>query len=226
MLTSKPISTISYNTESYLLDTLNRLTKSNIICEWYYIKHDGEFSPYDNVREKDHIHLYMNPSKRIDTEELRKEFYEVDKTNPKPLGILPCNASKVDDWFLYAIHDATYLAKKGEVKEFAYQWKDIKGYDIDALKRACKHARDTNNKEVVKRDLIMNMGISNAYLNGVLSSRDVLSAIAMKREIQFSDEQHVNDRKYIDALNTRIQDLEQTIERLSPNEDKQYRLDI
>lgn len=102
-LTAKPISTISYNTEGYLKNVLASLIKSGKLELVYYIKHKGEDG------DKDHFHVYMLPSRRIDTVELREAFTEPDATNELPLGVLPCKPSKVSDWLLYAVHDKRYL---------------------------------------------------------------------------------------------------------------------
>lgn len=102
-LTAKPISTISYNTESFLKNKLTGLISAGKLEMVYYIKHRGEEG------DKDHFHLYMLPSKRLDTSALREEFSEPDLTNELPLGVLPIKASKVSDWLLYAVHDKRYL---------------------------------------------------------------------------------------------------------------------
>lgn len=123
MATQKPISTISYNTESFLTEKLQSLYDSHIIQAWQYIKHKGEDG------DKDHIHLRIEPNKRIDPMELTEIFKEYVMGKDKPLGVRPWRQSKEVDWFLYAVHDSDYLSLKygcGERGEkLPYDWKDI-----------------------------------------------------------------------------------------------------
>ena len=102
-LTAKPISTISYNTEGFLVKKLEALVKSKILEMVYYIKHDGEDG------DKDHFHVYLVPNKRLDTAVLRDEFIEPTSDNDIPLGVMRFQGSKVGDWLLYAVHDKRYL---------------------------------------------------------------------------------------------------------------------
>lgn len=102
-LTAKPISTISYNSETFLQKVLTGLISTNKIEMAYYIKHKGEDG------DKNHVHLYLVPSKRLDTSALRQEFTEPDPECELPLGVLPMRNSKVSDWLLYAVHDKRYL---------------------------------------------------------------------------------------------------------------------
>lgn len=184
MLTSNPISTISYNSEPFLKDVLSRLTKSGIICEWYYIAHKGEIDDFTNEREKDHIHLYMRPSKRLDTEELRKHFLEIDPNNAKPLGIMPCNSegkNGLDHWILYGIHDVQYLNSKGECKEFEYHWKCIQGYDEEAILRAVKHAKADFRREMNRRQFLQDHTVEEAWDLGIIKTSEVVSCLALER---------------------------------------------
>lgn len=123
MATQKPLSTISYNTESFLSERLLSLYKSHIIQSYQYIKHKGEDG------DKDHIHLRIEPNKRIDPMDLAEKFIELDPNNVKPLCCRPFRPSKEEDWLLYAVHDKDYLKLKykgGEKGEkIPYSWKDI-----------------------------------------------------------------------------------------------------
>lgn len=182
MLTSKAFSTISYNTEEFLKSTLERLLKQGIINEWYYIFHKGELDAYTQEREKDHFHVYMNPSKRLDTDALRELFKELDKSNPKPLGCMPCQSSKLDDWVMYGVHDADYLATKGEVKEFSYSWKQIRGYDDEAIKRAVKHASAKVYNELRKRSYVKEYGTARAFEQGVIKTSEIMGYMMLERQ--------------------------------------------
>lgn len=132
-MTSNAISTISYNTEEFLKDTLNELIACHIIQSYQYIKHKGEDG------DKDHIHLRVVPNKRIDMMDLTERFKEYVPDNKKPLGVRDWNKSKESDWILYAVHDKDYLIQKygsdyvGKEK-IPYKWEDIQvsdGFDIE-----------------------------------------------------------------------------------------------
>lgn len=134
MATQKPISTISYNTESFLVEHLESWLKAHIIQSYQYICHKGEDG------DKDHIHLRIEPNKRIDPMDLQEQLKEYVNGNKKPLGCRPFRPSKEEDWTLYAVHDKDYLALKyggGEKGEkLPYTWQDIKApedYDTEVL---------------------------------------------------------------------------------------------
>lgn len=133
MATQKPISTISYNTESFLLEKLQSLYDSHIVQAWQYIKHKGEDG------DKDHIHLRIEPNKRLDAMDLTEMFKEYEKGKDKPLGVRTWRPSKEEDWFLYAVHDSEYLMAKygggNEGEKLPYDWKDINtnpDYDLES----------------------------------------------------------------------------------------------
>lgn len=145
MATQKPISTISYNSEAFLVEKLQNLYDAHIIQAWQFITHKGEDG------DKDHIHLRIEPNKRIDPMELTEMFKEFEKGKDKPLGVRPWRQSKEEDWFLYAVHDSDYLSLKyggGERGEkLHYDWKDINtspDYDLETAwiraKAAQKHS--------------------------------------------------------------------------------------
>lgn len=132
MPTAKPISTISYNTEEFLILKLNELYESHIIQAYQYICHKGEDG------DKDHIHLRIEPNKRIDPMDLTEELTEYVLGEDKPRVVRTWRPSKEEDWILYAVHDKDYLRlkyKSGEKGEkLAYDWKDIKvpeNYDME-----------------------------------------------------------------------------------------------
>lgn len=131
MRTTKPISTISFNSGEYLRIKLKELTKAGRISFWAYIEHKPED---DEGGKKRHIHLYIEPSKMLQTDELKEEFKEFDPEKPdKPLGCISYNSSKFDPWYLYAIHDKRYLASKGQSRRFHYKHDDIQTSDQDDL---------------------------------------------------------------------------------------------
>ena len=119
MKTSKPFSTVSYNTDDFLKDKLNRLIATYKIEYWCYVKHLGELAD-DGTREKDHKHVYIIPNGKIDTMELSQMMLEVDPNNKKPLKCMDFRSSKEDEWFLYNSHDPDYLKTKFLIREFTY----------------------------------------------------------------------------------------------------------
>lgn len=132
MATQKPISTISYNTEGFLKEKLNTWIDAHIIQAYQYIKHKGEDG------DKDHIHLRIEPNKRIDVMDLSEQLREYTVNSDKPLGCRPFRQSKEEDWFLYVVHDEQYLKLKysgGERGEkIPYKWQDIcasEYYDVE-----------------------------------------------------------------------------------------------
>lgn len=123
MATQKPISTISYNTESFLKEKLDIWLSAHIIQAYQYICHKGEDG------DKDHIHLRIEPNKKLDPMDLQEELREYQIGKEKPLGCRPFRPSKEEDWILYAVHDSQYLKTKyggGEKGEkLPYKWQDI-----------------------------------------------------------------------------------------------------
>lgn len=131
MRTTKPISTISFNTPEYLKQKLTELQKSGRISFWAYISHKPED---DEGGKKEHCHVYIEPSKMLQTDDIKSELKEYDPTNPtKPLGCISFNSSKFDPWYLYALHDKRYLASKGQARRYHYRHDDIVSSDDDDL---------------------------------------------------------------------------------------------
>ena len=166
MKTSKPISTISYNSEDFLKAKLDYLTKSGNIAFWYYIKHNGEYDTETGVQDKDHIHLYVESGDRVDTIKLGEMFVEYPNgdLNALPLKCMPFRVSKVYDALLYNIHHPQYLLTKFEKKEFAYTLDDIVTNDRDYLNQLYSEALHS---DLFKRDRMMKLmdnGVSMAEM--------------------------------------------------------------
>ncbi|WP_373765965.1 hypothetical protein [Jeotgalibaca porci] len=132
MATQKPISTISYNSEAFLKEKLDIWLSAHIIQAYQYIFHKGEDG------DKDHIHLRIEPNKRVDPMDLLDQLREYQIGKEKPLGCRPFRPSIEEDWILYVVHDKTYLKLKyggGEKGEkIPYKWQDIKvpeNYDME-----------------------------------------------------------------------------------------------
>lgn len=131
MRTSKPISTISFNTKEFLLFKLNELLRNKIISKWYFIEHLPED---DEGGKKTHFHVYVEPSKMIQTVDLRELFKEYDPTKPdKPKCTIDWHNSDFGNWYLYSIHDKIYLASKGESRKYHYTDDQIIFSDEDDL---------------------------------------------------------------------------------------------
>lgn len=123
MATQKPISTISYNTEAFLKEKLEEWLDAHIIQSYMYIKHKGEEGG------KDHIHLRIEPNRRLDPMDLTEALKEYtgkplldikgrqladEDGNPmmECLSVRPWRNSKEEDWVLYALHDEQYMRIK------------------------------------------------------------------------------------------------------------------
>lgn len=131
MRTTKPIATISFNTPSYLALKLRELQKAGRISFWAFIVHKPED---DEGGKKEHSHVYLEPSKMLQTDDLREALKEFDPAMPdKPRGCLTFVSSKFDAWYMYALHDKRYLAHKGEARRFHYCHDDMVTSDEDDL---------------------------------------------------------------------------------------------
>lgn len=131
MRTTKPVSTISFNTPAYLQLKLQELTRAHVLSFWAYIVHKPED---DEAGNKEHAHVYMEPSKMVQTDLIRDELREYDPEKPdKPRGTLTFRSSKFGPWYLYALHDKRYLASKGQSRRFHYDHDAIVASDDDDL---------------------------------------------------------------------------------------------
>lgn len=152
MATQKPISTISYNSEAFLVEKLEGWYKAHIIQAYQYICHKGENG------DKDHIHVRIEPNKKIDPMNFIDELKEYQIGKEKPLGCRPFRPSKEEDWILYGVHDEEYLAQKyggGEKGEkIPYKWQDVKaneGYDVETMFIRAKSALAHTSSNMAKR---------------------------------------------------------------------------
>lgn len=151
MATSKPISTISYNSEEFLKNKLDEWFDCHLIQAYQYIKHKGEGG------DKDHIHLRIEPNKRIDPMDLQKELREYVENNNKPLGCRPFRPSKEEDWFLYAIHDPDYLKLKysdSKDGKIPYKADDIvvsEFYDKDVAILRARQSLENTTASIIKQ---------------------------------------------------------------------------
>lgn len=129
--TTKPISTISFNTPDYLAIKLSELTQAKILSFWAFIPHLPED---DEGGKKEHIHVYIEPSKMVQTDDIRHELRQPDPNQPDMLlGCLPFKSSNFGNWYLYGLHDPAYLASKGQSRKYHYKHEQIITNDPDNL---------------------------------------------------------------------------------------------
>nr|CRY96020.1 hypothetical protein [uncultured prokaryote] len=129
MKTSKPFSTISYNSADYLNQKLSELVSRRKIDFFAWVFHYPE-----EDEKKEHKHLYIVPNGQVDTDQVLDYLLEIDPTKPdKPLGCIRPHSSKFADWYLYAIHDTAYLASKGQARKYHYTQSDVQTCDNDYL---------------------------------------------------------------------------------------------
>ena len=121
MITSKPFSTISYNSANFLRVRLDSLLKGGLIVFYAFVKHRPE-----DDEKKEHIHVYLVPKTKMDTEYITEELVEFDKKHPDlPLKCMPCKSSKFADWYMYNLHDSNYLLSKGQSRKYHYLKEDF-----------------------------------------------------------------------------------------------------
>ena len=169
MRTSKPITTISYNSEAFLVSRLSELVRNHKVSDWIFIKHTAE-----QDEKKDHIHLWIKPNTLLDTMDLQNFLKEFDVYDPtkKPLGCIDFRLSQVDDFILYSQHFGPYLASKGESREFCYTRDDFRFCDEDTFDDIYQHA--FKGSDWAKRNQILQalnentMSPTDLILNGTL----------------------------------------------------------
>lgn len=205
MATQKPISTISYNSELFLKEKLDAWLAAHIIQNYMYIKHKGEDG------DKDHIHLRVEPNKKLDPMDLQEELNEFVLGNKKPLGCRPFRPSFEEDWILYAVHDKDYLRLKyggGEKGEkLPYNWEDIvcpENYDMEIA-----FIRARSKMEHTTANLANRLKSGDNPLSMIMSGENVYTVNALLRALSQSDYQravseHIKATNRIDALERAI----------------------
>lgn len=183
MATQKPISTISYNSEEFLKEKLNQWVNAHIIQCYQYIAHKGEDG------DKDHIHLRIEPNKKLDPMELSEELKEYKLGEKLPRGVRPWRPSKEEDWFLYAVHDKAFLSLKyndgDKGEKLPYQDNQIvvsDGYDLEV---AMVRARSSLNHSSVNMATRLQQG-ENA-LNLILQGENPYMVNSILKALQITD---------------------------------------
>lgn len=167
MITRTNVSTISYNTDDFLIFKLNELIKNHSIEFWSFINHLPE-----EDEKKSHKHLFIIPAVSIDTFELSDFLKEIDVVNPllPPLGTIFWKHSKFVDWYLYALHDIDYLASKGESRMYHYTKSEFVVSDSDyfnELIHSCDFSQYTKHKklrEAVQSDVSFRDLFANGFI--------------------------------------------------------------
>lgn len=171
MKTSKPFSTISYNSADFLRIKLNDLINRRKIAFYGFIEHLPE-----EDETKAHKHLYIVPNGQINTDEVRDYLLELDPKNPeKLLGCIPCHSSKFTDWYLYSVHDKDYLASKGQSRKYSYRKDEVQVSDSDYFNEEI-HRMDLSKLSKVKalRNAIeMNVPFEHMLMNGQIPVQQV-----------------------------------------------------
>lgn len=161
MITRTNISTISYNTDSFLIRTLEKLRSEGVIYFWAFVQH----FPEDDER-KMHKHLFVVPSSTLDTFQLDTYMQEIDDAHPDlpPLRCKMWCRSQFPDWYMYVLHDKDYLVHKGIERKYHYTIDDIICSDKDDLLELIHRSDFSNIKYTSKfRDMIAS-GVSFAEL--------------------------------------------------------------
>lgn len=212
MATSKPISTISYNTAEFLEEKLNDWLVNHKIQAWQYITHIGEDG------DKDHHHVRIEPNCRLDPMDLTEELKEFTPNHEKPLGCRPWRPSKEEDWFLYALHDKQYLKIKyaeGKDGKLPYKEEDIKvseGYDLRVAVLRARQSLECHTACMIKE---LQHGKQATEL--IEEGKDVFRVQALIKSLKATDYEQLAERYnnlciYVDQLESAIKSANLTLE--------------
>lgn len=197
MRTSKPISTISYNTSSFLRGKIQEWKNCGFIDYAMWIKHQP-----DEDNKKEHYHVYIKPSKVVQTtffEEDSKELdpafqeYEWDDNLTDEENIRLCEkneskrffkmiafrSSKEGDWLLYGIHDKAYLQEKGLKRNIHYAFDDIESTCSETLQDIISHMSDERKGRLEYRIIEcvnLGMGWRQIVRSGIIPLRQMVGA--------------------------------------------------
>lgn len=156
MKTSKPISTISYNSEAFLKNKIEYWKSIGLIEFGMWIKHNPEAD-----EKKIHYHVFLRPAKLIQTTDLENDSLEIDPNKPdKPFKMVGFRNSNESDWTQYSLHDPVYLAEKGLERSHHYEIKDIQSTCEDTLQDILTHISDKRKgsieyriRDMIKKDM-------------------------------------------------------------------------
>lgn len=206
MATRKPISTISYNTESFLHEKLEIWLSAHKIQAYQYICHKGEDG------DKDHIHVRIEPNMNIDPMDFQDELREFQIGKEKPLGCRPFRPSKEEDWILYAVHDPQYLSLKygggDKGEKLPYEWQDIRVPDNYDMEIAFVRAKSSLAHSSVNMATRIQNGVN--PLNLILEGENPYLVNSLMRAVSSTDYQRVASenaelRKVVNQLSQAIE---------------------
>ena len=173
---------------------LTDMWEAGKLDDFRFIPHVGEDG------DKDHIHLLVFPSKRLDFTAISHDLREVDLEKPgMTLGVMPWRRSEPDHWLMYALHDEAYLLSHSKNDEAThkvrYTLEDVYTPYPQLLQRDYKRAvslRDTDAQRVINAlrggmtaveimytyDIspVKVQAITRAYQEAVYSARRLLNA--------------------------------------------------
>lgn len=172
MITRTNVSTISYNTDEFLIFKLNELIKNHSIEFWTFINHIPE-----EDETKPHKHLFIIPSGSVDTFELSDFLKEIDVANPllPPLGTIFWKHSKFVDWYLYSLHDIDYLASKCESRLYHYSKSEfvVSDYDyFNELIHSCDFSQYTKHKKL-REAVLSDVSFRDLFANGFIPVQQI-----------------------------------------------------
>lgn len=194
MRTSSPFTALSYVPLSVLLNRLSSLTAHGYFDFWGLIAHKGEHLDFgiladtsvpavlDSPRDKDHIHLYLQPSRLIDTQtfdDVENGLACIDINNSIPfktVGYRKCKSFL--DWYLYNLHYEPYLQTKLETKEFHYNPCDFYWSDMSVAQMYISEALNSSAfaKQIrVKNFLSSGGSVGELAYNGVISAGEAFA---------------------------------------------------
>lgn len=187
MRTRTQISTISYNTNDFLIIELNKLVQEQVIEFWAFVEHLPE-----EDEKKAHKHLYVVPCTLIDTFELNKRLQELDASHPElpALGCMNWRHSKFVDWYLYALHDVAYLSMHGdESRKYHYANTDIIASEYDYLNELIHTSDMSRYKSFQKLRDMARSGVSfrEIFENGFIPVQQIIQYKKAYNLVRFGD---------------------------------------
>lgn len=206
-LTALPMSTISYNSVEFLTIKLTAMLDSGKLDDFRFIRHIGEDG------DKDHVHLWVRPSKRLDFKALSDDLREVDLSNPgKTLGVLPWRKSDADNWLMYILHDPDYLAIHSKANDepthkIEYSLQDVYTPYPEQLERDFRRAvslRQTDAQRVIQA-LQRGMSVVDIMYTIQMNPTQIQAIARAYQEAVYSARRHWDDEKPQRDKNTPLQ---------------------
>lgn len=186
MRTIKSISTVSYNSDSFLAEKLNELIAEKKIEFWAFINHLPE-----EDEKKAHKHVYIIPACLLDTFAIQERLreYDVSKPDEPPLGCISFVSSKFVDWYFYALHDKDYLISKNQTRVFHYDSSEIFCSDSDRLSELIHMSDTTFFKKFAKFRESVDSGLSfNELLrNGFVPIQQIIQWNKAYKALKYGD---------------------------------------